>query len=147
MKLNSEQIIKGLECCLCDTRNTSLDCDTLGCPYYKLGEDCISNIMTDTLSLIKELTKENERMRERCVVMIEDDDIMEFVMNIPEELLGHPDPVGESGECGLKRKCQANTVQKMQAMIKEECIAGGIWPAFVARVVERVGNKILEDKG
>jgi hypothetical protein len=30
-------------------------------------------------------------------------------------------------------------------MIKEECIAGGIYPAFVARVVENVGNKLLED--
>ena len=37
-------------------------------------------------------------------------------------------------------------VQKMQIMIKEECIAGGIYPAFVARVVENVGKKLLEDE-
>lgn len=39
---------------------------------------------------------------------------------------------------------KTDTVHKMQTMIKEECIAGGIWPAFVAKVVERVGQKILE---
>lgn len=40
---------------------------------------------------------------------------------------------------------KADTVHKMQSMIKEECLAGGIYPAFVARVVERVGEKILEE--
>ena len=37
-------------------------------------------------------------------------------------------------------------VQQMQSMIKEECLAGGIYPAFVARVVENVGKKLLEDE-
>ena len=38
-----------------------------------------------------------------------------------------------------------DAIQKMQTMIKEECLTGGIYPAFVARVVENVGKKLLED--
>ena len=41
---------------------------------------------------------------------------------------------------------KSDTIREMQSMIKEECIAGGIWPAFVARVVERVGEKLLGEK-
>lgn len=41
---------------------------------------------------------------------------------------------------------ESDIIHKMQSMIKEECIAGGIYPAFVARVVENVGKKLLEDK-
>ena len=41
---------------------------------------------------------------------------------------------------------RADVVWKMQTMIKEECLKGGIWPAFVARVVENVGKKLLEVK-
>ena len=37
-------------------------------------------------------------------------------------------------------------VQQMASMIKEECLAGGIYPAFVPRVVENVGKKLLEEK-
>ena len=44
-----------------------------------------------------------------------------------------------------KRAEKTHIIHKMQTMIKEECIAGGIYPAFVARVVENVGKKLLED--
>ena len=39
----------------------------------------------------------------------------------------------------------ANTVEKMQIRIKEACIEGGIWPAFVARVVEKTSKSLLEE--
>lgn len=42
---------------------------------------------------------------------------------------------------------KSNLVRRMQTMIKEKCIAGGIWPAFVAKVVEDVGQKLLEESG
>ena len=39
-----------------------------------------------------------------------------------------------------------NTVNKMQTMIQEKCIGGGIWPAFVAKVIKDVGDKLLEEQ-
>lgn len=53
MELNREQIKKALECCSKD------DCDN--CPN-DFG-DCYSNLAGYALSLIKELTEENERLR------------------------------------------------------------------------------------
>ena len=55
MELNREQIIKALECC------TSCSCG-VDCPYYD-STLCQYHIMRDALSLIKELTEENERLR------------------------------------------------------------------------------------
>ena len=98
------------------------------------------NVLDSALTLIKELIEENAR----CAVLIGKEGDFQL-RNLPEELFGHPEPVGDKGICGLYRQCQADTIRKMQSMIKEECLAGGIYPAFVASVVERVGKKLLED--
>ncbi len=42
-------------------------------------------------------------------------------------------------------EAKADTVSKMRSMIKEECIKGGIYPAFVKGIVERVAEKLLEE--
>ena len=60
------------------------------------------------------------------------------------EVLGHNDPVGEPGECGLKRKCIADTVRKIQSELQERCIKGGIYPAFVARTIDQIAKEMLE---
>ena len=78
---------------------------------------------------VKELTEENERLKS-----------VEFTCGFikPHKVL----------ECPIFdeiERAKADTVHKMQTMIKEECLAGGIYPAFVARVVERVGEKLLEE--
>lgn len=44
------------------------------------------------------------------------------------------------------RKGKIDAIKKMQTLIKEECVTGGIYPTFVARVVENVGEKLLEGK-
>jgi hypothetical protein len=38
----------------------------------------------------------------------------------------------------------ADAVRKMQAMIKERCLKGGLYPAFIARTIELVANELLE---
>ena len=53
MELNREQIKRALECCLKD------ECDKCG---YTFG-DCQRNLMREALSLINELTEENEKLR------------------------------------------------------------------------------------
>lgn len=39
----------------------------------------------------------------------------------------------------------ADTVRKMHSMIKERCIDGGIYPAFVERVIAQIAKEMLED--
>jgi hypothetical protein len=61
MELNREQIIKALECC------SKTNCKE--CPYTPSGKvdifdiTCSINMARDTLTLIKELTEENERLK------------------------------------------------------------------------------------
>lgn len=80
--------------------------------------------VSDTLKLLKELIAENERLK-----------------TIPEQL--HK----EMSERMIEevKVAKKYTVRRMQSDIKEACLKGGIWPAFVAGVVERVGEKILEE--
>lgn len=40
---------------------------------------------------------------------------------------------------------RAPIVHKMHSLIKERCIAGGIYPAFVARVVDEAAEKVLHE--
>jgi hypothetical protein len=64
--LNAEAVKKALECCSADTA----DCHS--CPYSEFSEfNCFDNAKKDALALInsqeqrlKELTEENERLRE-----------------------------------------------------------------------------------
>ena len=57
MELNREQIIKALGIC-----STTGDCPN--CYYNDDTSLCINRILKDALSLIKELTEENERLRD-----------------------------------------------------------------------------------
>lgn len=38
----------------------------------------------------------------------------------------------------------ADTVKRMQELIKERCIEGGIYPAFVASTIDKIAKEILE---
>ena len=54
--MNTEQIIKALECCSRQYEdNTSDEC--LDCIYHNLGCNCVLQAITDALALIKELTE------------------------------------------------------------------------------------------
>ena len=56
-ELNREQIIKALECC----KSPKLT-KCYGCPRDKEDGHCMYRLNEDALSLIKELTEENERL-------------------------------------------------------------------------------------
>ena len=69
MELNREQIIKALECCCGGW------CIRDGCPLYKAEEEddigkCISELAKNALTLIKELTKDVERVSKQCANII-----------------------------------------------------------------------------
>ena len=83
-----------------------------------------ATVREKTLQIVEKLTEENEKLN---------------------KLLEHCEDDGEYWE-GKYNNAVNDTIHRMQSMIKEECIAGGIYPAFVARVVENVGKKMLEGK-
>lgn len=43
-----------------------------------------------------------------------------------------------------KKKLRADTVRNMHSLIKERCIKGGIYPAFVAGVIDQIAKEMLE---
>lgn len=90
-----------------------------GCDLY--WRDC--GIESMALALIKELAEENERLRA-----------------IPEQLHN------EMSERMLEeRKIERKlTVRKMHFEIKERCIKGGIYPAFVASTIDQIEKEMLE---
>ena len=87
--------------------------------------------MADALALItsqeqriKELTEENERLKNAC------DSYMLQYGTVTDK------------EAFLKGE-RADTVRKMHSLIKERCIAGGIYPAFVESTIEKVAKEML----
>ena len=45
----------------------------------------------------------------------------------------------------FKDRVKADTVNKMYLMIKERCVKGGIYPAFVASTITQVAKEMLEE--
>ena len=59
--MEREQIIKALECCYMQELEHNENCPE--CPYTDLYPNCSEYLGKDALSLINELTKDNERLR------------------------------------------------------------------------------------
>ena len=59
MELNRDQIIKAMECC-----QTPKWTKCKSCPRESEDSLCMYRLTSDALSLIKELTVENERLRQ-----------------------------------------------------------------------------------
>lgn len=74
----------------------------------------------------KKLTEENERLRN-----LFGKDVLDIVDYAVDK----------------NRLVKADTVQKMYAEIKRRCIEGGIYPAFVASVIEQVVKEITDETG
>jgi uncharacterized coiled-coil protein SlyX len=77
-----------------------------------------------TVEAYEELREENERLRADCV---------KGANALIEEMV-------------RSRAIKADTVRKMQCEIKERCIKGGIYPAFVASTIDKVAKEMLEDE-
>ena len=98
---------------------------------------------------IKELTEENERLRwisaSICIGDVITPEQMEE-LRMAHTLPGmHGDPVGEIGECGMKHKCVAETVQKMQEKLKNylrEVADGDIGYSWI----DQIAKEMLEGK-
>lgn len=59
----------------------------------------------------------------------------------------HGDPVGEIGECGMKHKCVADTVQKMQERFSGEMYNYGdsIDTDTAEELINQISKEMLEE--
>ena len=130
MELNREQIIKALECC-----STTGDCPK--CLYNDDTSLCINRILKDALSLIKELTEENESLKqsldhehasfmeifgqygEKCDKLAEENERLHASC---KELTQKCVSLNDAYEFvnGIVLESRADTVRKMQERIKAE---------------------------
>lgn len=123
MKLNREQIVKALECCLADR----VICDN--CP---IQDECESNLFNATLlkyalSTINELTEENERLSQNNLV---------FAQGV-EKVAANYYNLG----------C-TDTVQKMQEMLKPIFVDKSYTlytGACVHDTIDQIAKEMLED--
>jgi hypothetical protein len=124
MKLNAEQIKKALECCSADTA----DCHSY--PYSEFSEfNCFDNAKKDALALI---TSQEQRIKE----------LTEQAYRLECDLQLNAD---EKAVAKAIEQTKKATVRKMQSEIKERCIKGGIYPAFVARTIDQIAKEMVED--
>ena len=123
--MEREQIIKAMECCY----DNNLSC--LDCPFQATDKflEC-SNLVNSALSLIKELTEENERLKS-----------VEFTCGFVK-----PHKVLECPIFDEIERAKADTVRKMQAEIEARCIKGGIYPAFVKSTIDKIAEEIINEK-
>ena len=87
------------------------------CPFMHTQDLCYREIKRKALALIKQLIEENEDLKA----------IAEQYQKQFEE-------------------AKADTAREMQSEIKDRCIKGGIYPAFVARTIDQIAKEMLEGK-
>ena len=129
MELNRDEIIKALRCCI-EGVSTDFNCEK--CPIFRTP-NCMTILYEESLSLIKELTEENERLRA--------DVAKEFTCGFAK-----PHKVLECPIFDEIERTKADTVRKMHSEIKERCIKGGIYPAFVASTIAQIANEMEEGR-
>lgn len=112
-----EQIIKAI----IELRVHGLDNGgTIG--YHAGWCDDVADRLANALSLIKELTEDNESLKtQRRVLAVGLKDLRQEI-----------------------KETKADTVRKMQTEIASRCIKGGIYPAFVERTIDQVAKEMLE---
>ena len=127
--MNREQIIKALD--YCTSGGTCLLCteDEKTPLLNKTG--CMAVQMQNALTLIKELTEENERLKHTISQLGKNNDELARVLPLAKK--------------EVEVETRADTVREMQSEIKDRCLKGGIYPAFVARTIDQIAKEMLEE--
>ena len=107
---NDKYVTDGLNCWT--KSGTDFEC-RVECPYNKVKDeqDCIKAVCADALSLIKELTEDNNRCAKR--ILETDKTIAELRKNADEIAKTLP---------MAKKEIQADTVRKMHSLCKERAV-------------------------
>lgn len=146
MELNRDQIVKALECC------SSSDCVSAcesGCPYWGGAYDtCPCNddpnfIVKKALSLIKELTEENERLRaENAKYEAENHAEFNKWLKLEEATKRHHAELFEDAKIAVKEE----TVREMQDRFNR--VFGGMdaTQVLLRRTFDQIAKEMLESK-
>lgn len=137
-ELNREQVKKALECLGCLNGISCTECIYNEIIYPKCTEEAARN----ALSLIKELTEDNEAQAETITSLLKTIEGVQGVKSEYETFIGGLKTQIDT----IKAEERADTVNKMYSMIKERCIKGGIYPAFVEGVIDQIAKEMLEGK-
>ena len=136
-ELNREQIIKALECCCGDI----VECQK--CAYVKNGYNrCKERASQDALSLINELTEENERLRERADRHLEN---LKAVLDERSESNIEADTVRKMQErfsILLKKEYEENTPEGASFYFKNGALM--MW-SIADRVFAQIAKEMLEE--
>jgi hypothetical protein len=144
--MEREQITKALECHI---SGKLTNCEH--CPFDKthlFNSTCVQAMCENALSLIKELTEENERLRTEVNKLDALSDEMGVDIDVKLKTIFELEDKLKAEKADVmyfKDQIKADTVRRMQSDIQEACLKGGIWPTFVAGVVKGVGERILEE--
>ena len=128
MELNREQIIKALECCTSETQGCN------HCHLFPSVMGCVATNMRNALSLIKELTEEKERLRNRITATI---------------VLTEKDAEKIKAECLERieldvRAIQADTVRKMQERLKKTFEERGFFSYYIIlENIDQIAEEII----
>jgi hypothetical protein len=137
MELNREKIIKALECCVVNS-----NCN--GCPFwegYVTHRNCLQTACKNALSLIKELTEENERLRaENDKYEAENHAEFNKWLKLEEATKRHHAELFEEAKIAVKEE----TVRKMQERIAEHATNG--YPRKVRLdVIDQIAKEMVEE--
>jgi predicted RNase H-like nuclease (RuvC/YqgF family) len=126
--MEKEQIVKALE--VCSNYQNFGDCDK--CPAREGCDNENGFLEKEALSLIREQEKrieeleaENEKLKKPRYMVYSD---------------------GRSEMIPSVESVRADTVRKMHDEIKRRLLKGGIFPAFVACVIDNVAREMLEEQ-
>ena len=104
--------------------------------------DHLEKTKDELLAERSRLTMENERLNKylddhfpKCIYQY-DGDVQEYCVLAP---CGQFKTVAE-----FQKQIEADTVRKMHSEIKDRCIKGGIYPAFVARTIDEITKEMLD---
>ena len=159
MELNAEQIKKALECCVTTSAG---DCNKCGYKGKKrnIFITCTNCLISDALALInsqeqriKELEKYNADMKVcgfsakdlagKCEELAEENERLHASCTELTQCCTKHETLYKI-ECKRVDTVKADTVRKMHSEIKERCIKGGIYPAFVASTIDQIAKEMLE---
>lgn len=123
--MEKEQIVKALE--ICSNYQKFGDCGK--CPARELCDEENNFLEKEALSLIREQEKRIEELETSCTELTRCCTMLETLYNV---------------ECKRVDTAKEDTVRKMHEAIKKRLMRGGIYPAFVACVIDNVAREMLE---
>lgn len=146
--MTDEQIIKALELCKSDERGQCLN----KCPYYNYSANCSREMISDALDLIIRQQKEIEAKQAHILCLkAEVERLTKELNNAIVENIGLFSTLEEKKNLIRKllptiAEIRTEAITEYHEEVKKRCIEGGIFPAFVERVMLNVKKEMVGEQ-